>query len=268
MDAQAPGLGHGVRQLASAVSSGDGWQQRALLYMGRLQLLAEAMRRLPGLPEQLQHDVRASAGWPADREEVLAAGAVVEDIWLVQGVSDDENDKLWERRVWLCGSKSQRQALLLDFSHGQRRYEQAFAPGMKVKASVAFFPGGAPLRALLVNAPQVAQAEFESSEIGTWERALAPVAQAMGCNPWLQRLPVLLHKATPRLHGHRWFACDAESRAVPLRVSDGDGWQLLALSGGHPLRIFGEWLGDAWRPLSAWQADEATPCWTEAVTFS
>ncbi len=268
VDAQAPGLGQGIRQFASLVSSGDGWQQRSLLHMGRLQLLAEAMQRLAILPRPLQHDVRASAGWPADKEEVLAAGDTVEDIWQVQGVSDDENDKLWERRVWLQGSQSQRQALLLDFSHGQRRYEHGFVPGMTVKACLAFFPGSSPLRALLVNAPQTVQIDGKSPEIRTWDLALGPVAEAFSGNPWLQRLPVLLHHAVPALRANQWLASDAESRAVPLRVSDEDGWQLLALSGGHPLRIFGEWLGDAWRPLSAWTANESTPCWTETVALS
>jgi hypothetical protein len=31
-----------------------------------------------------------------------------------------------------------------------------------------------------------------------------------------------------------------------------DGWQLLAESGGAPLSVFGEWDGEALRPLSAW----------------
>ena len=268
VDAQAPGLGHGIRQLGSLVSSGEGWQQRALLHMGRLHLLAEAMQRLPSLPDSLQHEVRASAGWPADKEEVLAAGDRVEDLWLVQGVSDEENERLWERRVWLRGLQSQRQALLLEFSHGQRRYEHGFVPGTKVKASLAFFPGSFPLRALLVNAPQVAQVEFAGHAVTTWGEALAPVAQAFSCNPWLQRHPMLLDETVPHKRGHRWFACDGEARAVPLRMSDDDGWQLLALSGGHPLRIFGEWLGDAWRPLSAWQTGDSTPCWTEAVVLA
>jgi len=268
VDAQAPGLGHGIRQLGSVVSSGDGWQQRALLQMGRLQLLTEAMQRLSSLPENLRHDVRASAGWPADKDEVFAAGNTVEDTWWIQGVSDEENERLWERRVWLRGSQSKRQALLLDFSHGQRRYEHSYVPGMMVKASLAFFPGSAPLRALMVNPPQVATAPIESGEISNWEQAMEPVAQAMSGNPWLHRHPVLLHHATPHLIGNRWMACDAESRAVPLRVSDDDGWQLLALSGGHPMRIFGEWLGESWRPLSAWLGNDTTPCWTEAVVVS
>lgn len=65
----------------------------------------------------------------------------------------------------------------------------------------------------------------------------------------------------------RWFALDPESRAMPMRISENDAWQLRSLSGGHPLAMFGEWLGDRWRPLSAWQDEQPTPCWTETLSL-
>lgn len=117
VDAQAGGLAAAVRQIESTVSSGEGWQQRTLLQMGRVQLLTEAMQRIESLPELLRHDVRGSAGWAMDKEDVLAANDRVSDAWQVLGISHDENEKLWERRVWLRGSSSSRNALLLDFSH-------------------------------------------------------------------------------------------------------------------------------------------------------
>jgi hypothetical protein len=268
VDAQATGLAAGVRQLESAVSSGDGWQQRALLHMGRLQLLTEALQRLDTLPEPLQREVRSSAGWTADREEVIAAGDSVEDVWQVLGVSHEENEKLWERRVWLHGGRSRRLALLLDFSHGARRFEQGFVSGMSVKATLSFFPGTSAIRALLVEGPQASQPSVPIEPVATWDTALADVAQVLARNPWQSRFPILLHHATPVRRERRWFARDADSREAPLRVNDDDGWQLLALSGGHPLAIFGEWHGDRWRPLTGWLADLDTPCWTEVAPLS
>ncbi len=269
VDAQAPGLAFAVRQLESAVSSGEGWQQRTLLQMGRMQLLIDAMQRLDSLPEALQHDVRSSAGWTADKDEVLAGNDRVQDTWQVLGVSHDENDKLWERRVWLRGAASGRQALLLDFSHGGRRFEQVFVPGMRFKAALCYFPSASPLRALLVDAPVEASASHGSADaVITWDSALDSVAEALARQPWFQRLPVLLHHATPVLRGGQWLARDAEGREAPLRTSDDDGWQLLALGGGHPLTLFGEWHADRWRPLTAWRADEQTPCWTEVLAIT
>jgi hypothetical protein len=274
VDAHAGGLAAAVRQLESAVSSGSEWQQRTLLQMGRIQLLTDAMQRLDALPDPLRHDVRSNAGWAMDKEEVLAGNNRVEDLWHVQGVSHDENEKLWERRVWLRGERSGQNALLLDFSHGGRRFEKVFVPGTAVKAALVFFPSASPLRALVCE-PQSSVGDsttkipylLTSAVDSQWDTALYPISEALAANPWLQRLPLSL-TATPTHHDHRWFARDAEAREVPLRIGNEDGWQLLALSGGHPLTLFGEWLGDRWRLLSAWRANEPTPCWTEVISVA
>lgn len=268
VDAQAGGLAAHVRQLESTVSSGEGWQQRTLLQMGRLQLLTDAMQRMDSLPELLRHDVRSSAGWSTDKEDVLAANDRVADAWHVLGISHDENEKLWERRVWLRGAASGRNALLLDFSHGGRRFEQVFVPGTVVKATLCFFPSASPLRALMIDAPVEEKPAANSDANTTWDAALDSVANAMAGQPWFQRLPLTLSHAVPVLRDSRWHLRDVEGREVPMRTSTDDGWQLCSLSGGHPLRIFGEWLGDRMRPLSAWRGESTQPCWTEVISLA
>ena len=57
---------------------------------------------------------------------MLATGERLNDLWLVLGVSYAEENKLWRRRVWLRGQNSGRTALLLDFSHGGKHFEQSF----------------------------------------------------------------------------------------------------------------------------------------------
>lgn len=285
VDAQASGLAAGVRQIESAASSGEGWQQRTLLSLGRLQLLTEALQRMDALPKALRHDVRSTAGWAMDKEDVLAANDRVTDVWSVLGISHDENDKLWERRVWLRGAESGRNALMLDFSHGGRRFDHVFVPGTVVKATLCFFPSAMPLRALWVEEPQGAPSSAEDEEPNeknqrtagltadpsgesTWDAALSPVADALADQPWFQRLPLTLSHAVPVFRDLRWYLRDAEGREVPMRTSTDDGWQLGALSGGHPLRIFGEWLGERLRPLSAWRGDSTQPCWTEGLPLA
>jgi hypothetical protein len=43
---------------------------------------------------------------------------------------------------------------------------------------------------------------------------------------------------------------DRDGAALTL-APDTDVWQLLALSGGHPVPVFGEWIGQRFHPLSA-----------------
>jgi len=47
--------------------------------------------------------------------------------------------------------------------------------------------------------------------------------------------------------GDAWYARDSRGDAVPL--AKGAYWQMLALSGGHPIDIAGEWDGEALLPI-------------------
>ena len=58
-----------------------------------------------------------------------------------------------------------------------------------------------------------------------------------------------------------WPQDKASPAPVPAVIADEQAWHLLALTGGAPMALFGEWeagpqLG-RWRLLSAWQADES-----------
>jgi hypothetical protein len=260
VDAQAGGLAGTARQLESVLRSGDGWQTRLLMGLGRLQLLVDAMTRLDALTEPLSKDVLSAAGWPQDKEEALAD--TIEDSWQVLGVSYQENDRLWERRVWLRGRA--REALLLDFSHGGRRFPQVFVPGSFCKASIAFYPSAAPLRAVLIGETQAAPDAASAPELSaSWDAALASVAERLGASPWQQRMPLGLCGAVPVQRGKHWALRDSAGLEAQLRVKEEDGWQLLALSGGEPLACFGEWMGEQLRPLSVWRGNQL--CWQQVT---
>jgi hypothetical protein len=266
VDAQASGLANGVKHMETLVNSGAGWPERLIAHMGRLQLLIDAMSRLEELPEPLRAEVRAASGWPMEREEVLAEGERVTDVWMVCGQSFEENERLWERRVWLKGTKTGRHALLLDFSHGQRRYEQGFVNGSSFEAMLAYFPANHLLRALLVDAPRMTQTTAgQAFAAPTWDAALDEISDACARNPWLQRLPLGLTAAIPVYHEDRWTARDSAGREAKLRVSADDAWELAALSGGRAMTIFGEWDGEQWRPLTAWTKESSQVAWTETV---
>ncbi|MNW17288.1 hypothetical protein D3C71_2164270 [compost metagenome] len=47
-----------------------------------------------------------------------------------------------------------------------------------------------------------------------------------------------------------------------MQLAAAEAWQLLAHSGGAPLRVFGEWDGEQFAPLTAWAAEGGTPVWT------
>lgn len=126
VDAQAPGAAARLRGMESLVDRGEDWPAEVLGRLGELQLLAEAFFRMDTLSPAEKADVRAALGMAPDRESVLSGEDRVADVWAVAGVSFEEEDKLWQRRVWLYGRSSGRMALLLDFSHKSRVFEHSF----------------------------------------------------------------------------------------------------------------------------------------------
>jgi len=79
--------------------------------------------------------------------------------------------------------------------------------------------------------------------------ALTTYAGMLGRNPWLERFPVALQAVVPgRARDDSWWV--VEEGGARLRVDGAFGWHLLALSGGRPLDVFGEWDGFALLPLS------------------
>jgi hypothetical protein len=49
---------------------------------------------------------------------------------------------------------------------------------------------------------------------------------------------------------------EADGTALPLRYAD-SLWTLLAISGGHPVTVAGEWQPDGLVPLTVWHGDQA-----------
>lgn len=248
VDAQAPGAARLVRELAGIPASGAGWQERLLERLGRLHLLVEAFQHLDALPPDARADVRTAIGWTHSQEELLA-GAGRRDRWLVLGQRLSLEDNLRVLHTWLWGARSECAALILDFAHVSQPLEPGMIPGTVLDAEVVFFPSALPLR-VLIKRHHAAPAPLDAMPgyAGTLE-ATGAYAAALARNPWLEQFPLALAAVTPMQDGAGWAVRDAQGRRLPLAPRFERGWRLLALSGGHPLTLFGEWDGEALLPL-------------------
>lgn len=253
VDAQLPGIAQRLRQLEQRVGADEHWPARILAAFGQLQLIIDGFQRLDSLPEPAQADLRAALGLTTDKEVVLATGETLSDTWLVLGQRVDEEDRLWVRRVWLLGQASGRRALLLDFSHGTRRFDLNLLTGTHLKMTLAFYPGAAPLRALVVDTPELISVEADASPLRSpSSKTLADLAAAVAANPWQWPLPMMIDQVVPTPNSSGWQLVTADQLGMPLRISDQDVWPLIAEAGGMAVTIFGEWDGENLRPLSAW----------------
>jgi hypothetical protein len=250
VDAQATGLASRVRRLDSLPRAGDRWAERLADGLGRLALLCRALRRLDALEPALAAEVRAAAGWTLEREEVLAAGTRLRDDWAVVGQVGEDDERLRMQRTWLRGATSGRDALVLQFAAGAARFPEVLLPGTVVEAELAFWPGSAPLRAVIAQRHgDMRPLTKRPGAVQTIGDFLAHHAQTLARQPWIDRFPAALRDVVPTTRdAARFFVADTDGLALPV---DGQPWKLHALAGGQPVDVYGEWDGYALRALGA-----------------
>ncbi|HEU4994213.1 MAG TPA: SWIM zinc finger family protein [Gemmatimonadaceae bacterium] len=256
VDAQAPGAARLVRTLAWLPSTGEGWHSRFVAQLGRLHLLTSAWSRVECLPAESQADVRTHLGW-ATTENDLADLPGVADNWMVLGQIIEEDERLRVRRTWVHGANTQRMALLLHFAPGTAPFAELLPSlGDWLGAELVFYPGSHPQRAAIrARHQQPAPAPRPSGE-RRLEAAVAAFARALSRDPWIERIPLLLESVVPEYASNRWLVRDEEGRAVPVAPRFRNGWTLLAISGGHPVWLSGEWSGGYFLPLAAAHGDK------------
>jgi hypothetical protein len=259
VDAQAGGLAGILRRLSVIPATGDGWPGRLLGEYAQLHLLARAHDRLDALPAGLAAVVRSRIGYTTGRDAVLATPPVT-DRWQVIAVRDLPDAPIPARRTWLRGRETGRYALLLSFAPGGyfgANPDAVLAVGAGLHADLHYYPAPPPVRAVIGTrhgppgrGPRPGGPADLAALLGDWAAALAQ-------DPWLTEWPALL-AGTPVEAGGRWYLADSSGAAVPLLGQD-SLWLLLAVSGGHPVTVAGEWSPAGLMPLTVWHGNRAVP---------
>ncbi len=268
-DAQAETVARFLRKLSlHAASSSADAMEHVLERLGWLYLLIEGYKRLDTLTPETQEDIRTLIGWARRKDELVAEQPALRDTWYVIGqyVEEDyvaqigRSAVLRTQRIWLWGQHTHRAALLLHFAHGNNPFEINLMPGMALDAELVFYPGGYPLRAL-IKTRLVASEEQPAQKLDAYatiegymaiDRAIAAYADALGQNPWLERFPLVLQSVVPIYCDGAWAIRDEAGHILPILSRFERGWQLMALSGGHPVVLSGEWDGQYLMPLSVY----------------
>jgi SWIM zinc finger len=269
VDAQTPGVAAALRGLAGAAADGPG---RLLAEYALLHLLIRAHERLAELPDGLAAVVRSRVGYPVRAADALA-GPVVTDQWLVLAVREITDATVPGRRIWLRGRQSKRWAMLLTFAAPNGAWQDPgtarLRPGIEVHASLHYYPGQPPLRALIGTRHADPVPGAPPGPGDDVDALLAHWSAALEEDPWLTTWPALL-TGTPvpsgsaRLDGapnaespgKGWYFVDGTGAALPL-ADRRSLWTLLAVSGGQPVTVAGEWHPDGLVALTTWHGDQA-----------
>jgi hypothetical protein len=243
VDAQATGLASRVRRLGARIGD-DGWANRALEDLGQLALLGHAFRRIDALDPELAATVRQQLGYPVDQASVLENGAAVADTWAIVGQDEDDDERLRTQRTWLMGLRTGRSALILQFAPGTAAFAQLLVPGSAFEATLRYYPGAAPERALIAERGDVVPFPLRLPGAPSIAAALEAVADVLAVQPWAAAFPLVLRDVVPAVDRDRWLLVDASGDALPSTRA----WRLLAVSGGSPVDVAGSWDGQRFRP--------------------
>lgn len=250
-DAQAAPLARRLRRAGSMLYQSGLRNAESLVAneLASLYLLSQAWRRIDALAPALQADVRALLGWTMHQDEVLRQDAVA-DRWRVLAQSTFDDERLRVRATWLHGAATERWALHLQYAVGAQGFDQQLAPGTIFDGDLCFYPSAWPLRAQIRR--QGEARSFDTVAAPSDVDTLLDIhATALAAQPFLERLPVLLGGIVPDASDHG-IVRDAQGRRIALHPAFRHSLHLLALSGGHPLAVCGEWDGRMLLPLAVW----------------
>lgn len=192
VDGKAGSLGGRIDQIPAAVMALPGEERLdgLIVQLSKLVILARAYRATPDAP-----DIRRAITSAESRETVLdSADALrVQSRWEVAGERiTTRRDDLISQETWLMNLRDTgpRFALLFDtFPIAMGKRSNAFASGEQFEAELVFYPGRAPLRAIIgdrtVCADEVAWPDTDPTP-------LADAARHETALPWSEVAPVLL----------------------------------------------------------------------------
>jgi SWIM zinc finger len=265
VDVQAGAIGNRLRRLSGLCFQADNpdWERQLGAELAYLYMLCEAYGRLEMLPAPLQADVRALVGWSVPQETVLA-GPPVADRWQVLAQYTADEGRVRSRTTWLLGAASGRWAMLLHHSVGGQGFEAPLATGTEFDGTLCFYPGAWPLRALIRSQSATRPIVSVGAAPGL-DAVLDGHAEALAAQPFIDRYPVLFDAVVPD-SANRNVLRSADGRMIVLHSSFKHALHMLAVSGGHPLTVFGEWDGACLSPVSVWQGGRLFNIETDFMT--
>jgi len=251
---QLGGIARMVEDSHHAAHSGDGWAARLLAELSRLHLLCRASARVDALDEAHAAELRLLLGAATSRDVLLARDGV-RGTWQVLVRIFEVSDALRTYRHWLWCQQTGQLAQVFEFAAGAQPLDTSLPAGATFDGELVFYPGRS-LRALIkTRTPTAAPLRIPNPpEEAALQSVLDQATALWAVQPWLRHVPALF-KATPRADLGGFV--DHQGRFLAWPKTFANAWQLLALSGGRPLTVFGELQASGFAPMTAIALDPA-----------
>jgi hypothetical protein len=233
----------------------DTWHEKLLDELGALYIFSKAFEKIEQLSEPLQDELLAQAGVTTRTSDLLEQEGIT-DSWLVLGqIKTPELNGLTSRRTWLMGKETQKIVLILEYTFGEAEFSNLWFNGFVYSGEAVFYPAAYPLR-VAFKSVEVAPVFTHIAGYQTINNFLLAYADVLAQSPWLPQFPVVLTDVTPVFFKNKLFLVDSDNKCLPIEPSQGTGEELVALSGGHPMTVFGEWNGGVLRSLNVFSMEK------------
>jgi hypothetical protein len=255
IDAQAPGLANQLKTLEEINYYKEGWQTRCLDQLIKMYLIIQGYKNIDTLTPGLQHDLRSLIGFPQNQDE-LKAQEGIRDQWFVLAKQTEEEDKLIVERNWFYGLDSHRFALVIQFYVRSQPPPASYTPGLVVEATLVYYPSSVAIRALVKHQFNTWKPNRLPDGLDNWTAVAEKETVANARYPFAESWPCIVTQLTPVYHNKEWWLKDDQQQLMRIRGKESVIWNLLALSGGTPMRMSLIGKENEYEPVGVWFNNE------------
>ncbi len=243
VDAKLGGLARRVRSLSNIPKSDQNWKERMLFELSQLYLYTSAFQRRETLPESMQHTIYSVGGYNLQKSRLPKDNAI-RDVWILIGQTHHQEEQLTARRSWFIGANTKRLALVLEFTFGRNKFEIDWNMHSGYIAALVYYPGTFSLRGHLFDVETMKRPKVPLPAYDLLSKFQKQFAVALAKNPWIRAFPCSLRNMRLIASNEDIFIRDEEGTMIPIaNKSQEQTWSLVAISGGAPISLFGEWSG-------------------------
>lgn len=251
VDAQASGLASQLRKINHINFYKEGWQRALIKKLASIYLLTEAYQHSDTLSQDMRKELQTLIGWATSKEEVLQGNAV-SDTWIVLSVTTTEDDNISTERIWLYGKMSKRFALVLNFYAGNQLPQHLLIPGLHIAADIVYFPGVAPIRALIKESHTLPQTSIHIETTHSVVSVFHRITHLLAQNPFTEQIPFLLDNVQVIFQNGSWLLSDADKQGCTIANPEDACWPMLAFTHGKPCSCFGIYENEQFHIHTLW----------------
>jgi hypothetical protein len=159
-------------------------------------------------------------------------------------------------RSWFYGLRSRRYALILQFYVRNQPPAASYTPGLVVDAELVFFNSALPLRALVKDQYNTWKPKQLPEAYDNWTTVVKTETLYNARSPFADAWPCIVTQLRIVPYYNEWWLQDEQQQLMRVRGKESAIWDLLALTGGTPMRMTLIGKEKEYEPVGVWFNNE------------